>query len=72
MTLVRVLVQLGQYYALVGLVFALVFAWRGAPVVNPAAREGSLGFRVLILPGAAALWPLLLRRWIQARAEASP
>ena len=49
-------------YLVVGLVFALWFAWRGANRIDPSAREGSWGFRLLILPGSAALWPFLLRR----------
>lgn len=53
-------------YALVGVLFAIPFAWRGAGVLEPVAREGTLGFRLLILPGAATLWPLLLYRWWKA------
>ena len=53
-------------YAGVGVVFAIPFAWRGAGVLEPVAREGTLGFRLLILPGAATLWPLLLYRWRRA------
>jgi hypothetical protein len=52
-------------YAAVGLVFALAFAARGASRLDPAAREGTLGFRIAIVPGAAAFWPLLLRRWLR-------
>lgn len=50
-------------YAGLGLLFALAFAFRGAGKVDPAAREGTLGFRLLIIPGSIALWPLLLGRW---------
>lgn len=53
----------GLYLAL-GLVVALPFVIKGAQRVDPAAREGTWGFRVLIFPGAVALWPLLLKRWL--------
>jgi hypothetical protein len=53
---------LGVYLAL-GLVFAVVFVTAGVGRVDPAARQGTWGFRVLIIPGVAVLWPLLLRRW---------
>ena len=53
-------------YGILGLAFALPFVWRGVDRIDPAAREGSLGFRLLILPGVAALWPLLLFRWLVA------
>jgi hypothetical protein len=49
-----------------GVLFALAFAWRGAAAIEPAARGGTRGFRLLILPGAALLWPWLLRRWLAA------
>ncbi len=51
-------------YAVLGVVFAIAFVWKGAGKIDPAARDGSLGFRMLIFPGAVALWPLLARRWL--------
>ena len=53
---------LGVYGAL-GLLFAFVFVLRGAARVDPQAVGGSWGFRLAILPGVVALWPLLARRW---------
>ena len=55
-----------QLYAGVGALFAVPFAWRGAGALDPAAHTGSWGFRLLILPGAAALWPVLLVLWARA------
>jgi len=54
---------LGAYLAL-GALFAPAFALWGCGRLDPAAATGSAGFRILILPGAAALWPLLLKRWL--------
>ena len=51
-------------YLGVGLVFAIPFVLVGAGRIDPAARHGTWGFRLLILPGAAALWPLLAWRWV--------
>ncbi|MGQ0552942.1 MAG: hypothetical protein ACT4PU_06955 [Planctomycetota bacterium] len=53
-------------YALAGLVFALVFVAIGVQRVDAGARSATWGFRLLILPGAAAFWPLLLMRWWRA------
>jgi hypothetical protein len=50
-------------YAGAGLLFALPFLAWGLPRIDTAARGSSLAFRLLILPGTVALWPLLLRRW---------
>lgn len=52
-------------YLAAGLAFGLAFVWRGAAAVDPAARGMPLRVRFLILPGAAALWPWLLMRWLR-------
>lgn len=57
-----VLTILGVYLA-VGAAFAAAFVWRGAGRLDANAGGASWGFWLLILPGAAALWPILLSRW---------
>ena len=52
-------------YASIGFVFAILFVTKGVQSIDPAAKTGTVGFRILILPGAAALWPLLLGRWVR-------
>lgn len=54
-------VQLAGVYVAIGALFAAWFAWRGAGRLDPVARYGSIGFRLLIVPGATVLWPVLLR-----------
>ena len=61
----QLLVNLLAVYVGLGFVFALLFAARGAERLDPAARGAGLGFRLLIVPGAAALWPLLAWRWLR-------
>jgi len=51
-------------YALIGVMFAIAFVTAGVARVDPAAHGAPIGFRILIFPGAAALWPVLLRKWI--------
>jgi hypothetical protein len=60
-------VDLITLYLGFGGVFAVAFALRGAQRLDPAAREASWGFRLLLVPGAAALWPLLAWRWLRGR-----
>ena len=62
-------IALGVYGA-AGVVFAVPFAWRGAGAIDPAAKRGTWGFRLLALPGVVALWPLMLAKW--RRAASSP
>ena len=58
-----VLLILLGIYLLCGLVFAVPFVLAGVGKIDPHAQHGSWGFRLLIIPGTMALWPLLLRRW---------
>lgn len=64
---VSFLLLIAGLYLLAGLVFALLFAFRWVGLGDPAAGKGTWGFRLLIIPGAAALWPLLLRRMRSGR-----
>ena len=61
----QLLVQAVGLYLGLGGAFALVFAWRWVGRLDAAAEHGTWGFRVLILPGAAALWPLLVVRLLR-------
>ena len=53
-------------YGLTGAVFAIAFVTAGIQRVDPVAEHAPVGFRLIVMPGAAALWPLLLTRWIRA------
>ena len=51
-----------ELYLLVGLLFAVWFAWLGAAKIDPSAAKGSLGFRLLLVPQTTVIWPLALAR----------
>jgi len=57
-----------ELYLVAGLTFAVVFVSFGIGRVDPAARRAPWGFRALMVPGCAALWPLLLARWVRGAA----
>lgn len=57
-----ILIAVGIYLAL-GLLFAIPFALIGVKRIDPHAAHGSWGFRLLIIPGTMAFWPLLVKRW---------
>jgi len=46
-----------------GFIFAIPFAFFGVQKIDSHASHVGWGFRVLIIPGATFLWPLLARRW---------
>ena len=51
-------------YVVLGLAFAPFFVTRGVAAIDPAARGMSPAARLLIVPGVAALWPLMLWKWL--------
>jgi hypothetical protein len=53
-------------YAAAGAVFAIVFVLFGISRVDPVAEHSPIGFRLIVMPGVVALWPLLLSRWLKA------
>ena len=54
-------------YLLLGVVFALVFITIGAGKLDEKAKGTSWVFKVLLFPGAMALWPVLLLKWIKKK-----
>lgn len=56
-------------YLVIGGVFAAAFLARGFSALAPGA-QASFGARILWLPAAVALWPLLTVKWLRARRAA--
>ena len=54
-------------YALIGVVFAIFFVTLGAGRIDPNAKSMPLQTRVMIFPGAAGLWPLLVLKVLTQR-----
>ena len=63
MTPPEILVTAAGAYLALGFLFAVPFAWVGSARVDPDARGASWGFRILVIPGATLLWPLMAKRW---------
>ena len=53
-------------YLVAGVIFAIAFVAAGAARIDSAARGSRLGFRVLLIPGSIALWPVLAQKWMNA------
>ena len=51
-------------YALLGVITAIAFVIVGVTRVQPLGVSPAA--RVLLLPGAAARWPVVLARWLKA------
>ncbi|MBL0921607.1 MAG: hypothetical protein IBJ10_05695 [Phycisphaerales bacterium] len=55
-----------------GLVGGGAFVWRGLDRIDDSAKGASRGVRLLLWPGAAALWPIVLLWWRRAQARGGP
>ena len=54
-------------YVCCGIVFMIAFLFNGISKVDAATHGSKWGFKIIIIPGVIALWPLLLQKWIKAR-----
>lgn len=66
MTIAEWIVYLAMIYAATGVLFAVAFIAFGVRRIDSAAKGSPIAFRLLILPGVAALWPVLLKRWLRS------
>jgi hypothetical protein len=62
-----VLFYLSGVYGAVGLAVAIAFVTIGVVQVQP--MPVTVGARILLLPGAFVLWPLVAARWLKSRAR---
>lgn len=53
-------------YLAAGLAFALWFVFRGVQRVDADMAGASWKLRLLLIPGTMALWPVLLRKYLNA------
>ena len=58
-------------WLVLGLAIAVPFAFKGADGLPRVHAPLTLGARLLIIPGAAVLWPLVLRRWLASNERKS-
>jgi hypothetical protein len=60
-----IFLSLAGLYLLCGIIFSVPFVIVGVGKIDPHAAHGTWGFRILILPGATLLWPMLAKRLMQ-------
>lgn len=61
------LIAFVQGYLMLGGLFAVPFVLYLVNRVDDGARGSTWGFRLMVAPGAALLWPLLLSRLVRGR-----
>jgi hypothetical protein len=53
-------------YAAAGIAIGIAFVLFGVTRVLPEPAPVTAGARILLFPGAAALWPYVLMRWLKS------
>src|SRR5262245_4082644 len=68
-TIATILFSVLVAYVAIGLIAGLAFVVAG--VVRVQAAPVTIGARILLLPGATGLWPMVVARWFSTRGSAS-
>ena len=64
---VEIFLNLCRVYIAIGLIFAVLFVIFWVQKVDSAARGGTIGFRILIIPGVSAFWPMFIWRLVKGK-----
>lgn len=68
MILTDIILIMVETYLVVGLLFSIPFVTKGVTMIDPDGAKGTKwGFRVIIIPGTIVFWPILLKKWINAK-----
>jgi hypothetical protein len=61
--MVQAILILVIVYLVAGVLFVIPFLVKGLIKVDESAHGGSLGFKLIIIPGVIVFWPVLLNKW---------
>ena len=65
--MVEIILIIVAVYLLAGALFVIPFLVKGLVKVDEGAQGGTIGFKIIIIPGAIVFWPLLLRKWMKKK-----
>jgi hypothetical protein len=54
-------------YVLAGLLFSIVFFWKGIEKVDSGSQGISFWLKMLLLPGMVFFWVFFLRKWLKTK-----
>ena len=54
-------------YVICGLLFVVPFITKGLGRIDEGAKDSTIGFRIIIIPGVIVFWPFLLKKWITVK-----
>ena len=65
--MVEVVLIIALIYLLLGVLFVIPFLIKGLTKVDEGAHGGTIGFKIIIIPGVIVFWPVLLRKWTKEK-----
>jgi len=63
---IEIILSIIAIYLACGFVFAIAFIAKGVEKLDEGAHGASIGFRIIVIPGAMVFWPLLLKKWMHS------
>jgi len=54
-------------YLFAGIVFTIFFQAKGLSKIDEGVHRSSWGFRIIIIPGCIIFWPVLFKKWVNAK-----
>ena len=64
--MIQIILIIVLIYLLAGVLFVIPFLLKGIVKVDEVAHGGSIGFKLIIIPGIIVFWPVLLKKWLNA------
>ena len=61
--MVEFILIIALIYLLLGVLFVIPFLMKGLTKVDEGAHGGTVGFKIIIIPGVIVFWPVLLNKW---------
>lgn len=56
-------------YLLAGMLFSIIFLWKGIEKVDAGVKGSGIFFKLLIFPAMTVFWIVFLRKWIKSKQE---
>ena len=63
----QLIIVIVKGYLFCGLIFAIPFIMFGIQRVDPSAKNSTIPFRLMVLPGITLFWPFLLTRLLRGQ-----
>jgi hypothetical protein len=63
--IIEVILIIVLVYLLLGVLFVIPFLVKGLTKVDNGAHGGTIGFKIIIMPGVIVFWPVLLNKWMK-------